>query len=143
MDENQVPEILGPLAVLFGGTFFLLWCAVLILIIAGIWKVFSKAGKPGWAAIIPIYNILVLLEIVGRPWWWILLFLVPLLGIVIAFIVAIDLARSFGKGTGFGVGLALLGGVFYPILGFGDARYVGPAGNGGNGGSPAPHPSSA
>jgi hypothetical protein len=109
MDENQVPEVLGPLAVLFGGMFFLVWCAVMLVIIAAVWKVFAKAGKPGWAAIIPIYNIYVLLEIVGRPWWWMLLLLVPLLGIVIAFVIAVDLARSFGKSAGFGVGLALLG----------------------------------
>ena len=91
------------------------------------WKIFVKAGQPGWAAIIPIYNAYILTKIVGRPWWWLLLMLIPFVNIVIAIILAIDLAKSFGKGGGFAVGLILLGFVFYPILAFGDARYQGPA----------------
>lgn len=101
--------------------------AFAVLIIVGMWKVFTKAGQPGWAAIIPFYNIYVLTQIVGRPWWWMLLCLIPCVNIVIIIILSIDLAKSFGKGTGFGIGLALLGLIFYPILGFGDAQYVGPA----------------
>ena len=98
--------------------------AIAIVVIAGMWKVFTKAGKPGWASIIPIYNAIVLLEIAGKPLWWIVLLLIPVVNIVILFIVSIDVAKNFGKGTGFGVGLALLGFIFYPILGFGDARYM-------------------
>lgn len=98
--------------------------AVAIVVIAGMWKVFTKAGKPGWASIVPIYNAIVLLEIAGKPLWWIVLLLIPGVNIVILFIVSIDVARNFGKGTGFGIGLALLGFIFYPILGFGDARYM-------------------
>ncbi|HRG16690.1 MAG TPA: DUF5684 domain-containing protein, partial [Pseudomonadota bacterium] len=75
----------------------------------------------------PIYNIIVLLQIVGRPVWWIVLMIIPIVSIVVAIIVSIDMAKSFGKGTGFGIGLALLGFIFYPILGFGDAKYQGPA----------------
>lgn len=101
--------------------------AIIILIIASFWKVFTKAGKPGWASIIPIYNIIVMLQIVGRPWWWLLLMLIPIVGLVIAIIVSIDMAKSFGKGAGFGIGLALLGFIFYPILGFGSATYQGPS----------------
>lgn len=89
------------------------------------WKVFTKAGQPGWAAIVPIYNIVVLLQIVGRPVWWIVLLLIPCVNIVIALLVYLDLARVFGKGTGFGIGLFLLGIVFLPILAFGDAEYTG------------------
>lgn len=100
---------------------------IFVAIIAGVWKVFVKAGKPGWASLIPIYNIVVLLQIVGRPIWWLILLLIPLVGFVVAIILSIDMAKSFGKGTGFGIGLALLGVVFYPILGFGDARYQGPS----------------
>lgn len=99
--------------------------AILVAIIAGFWKVFTKAGKPGWAAIIPIYNVIVLLEIAGKPLWWIILFFIPLVNLVMAIIVSIALAEKFGKGAGFGVGLALLGFIFYPILGFGDAQYQG------------------
>ena len=101
----------------------LIQLAILIGIIAGFWKVFEKAGKPGWAAIIPIYNLIVLLEIAGKPIWWIVLFLIPFVNFIIAILVGIDVAKNFGKGTGFGIGLALLGFIFYPILGFGDAKY--------------------
>jgi len=96
-----------------------------VLAIAGMWKAFEKAGKPGWAAIIPIYNAIVMLEIAGRPLWWILLFFIPIVNIVVAIIVSIDIAKGFGQGAGFGVGLALLGFIFWPILGFGNAQYVG------------------
>jgi hypothetical protein len=90
------------------------------------WRIFEKAGKPGWAAIIPIYNYLVQLEILGRPWWWLLLLLVPVVNIVIAIIIIFDLAKVFGKSTGFGFGLLFLSFIFIPILAFGDARYLGP-----------------
>lgn len=100
--------------------------ALIVLVIAGLWKTFAKAGQPGWAAIIPIYNVYILLKIAVRPWWWLLLLLIPLVNIVIAIIVAIDVAKAFGKGAGFGIGLALLGFIFYPILGFGNAAYTAP-----------------
>jgi hypothetical protein len=105
----------------------ILYLAVIVFIIASLWKVYEKADQPGWAAIVPIYNIIVLLQIVGRPLWWIVLLLIPIVNIIIAIIVNIDLAKSFGKEAGFGIGLALLGIIFYPILGFGDAEYEGPA----------------
>ena len=105
----------------------LIWLAVVIVIIAGLWKVFVKAGKPGWACIVPIYNLIVLLEIAGRPIWWFVLMFIPIANLVVAIIVSIDVAKAFGKGTGFGIGLAFLGFIFYPILGFGDATYKGPA----------------
>ncbi|MBC8869987.1 MAG: signal peptidase I [Planctomycetes bacterium] len=104
-----------------------LYFAVIILLIAALWKVFSKAGKPGWAAIVPIYNCIVLLEICGRPIWWIILLLIPCVNIVILLLINIDLAKSFGKDVGFGIGLWLLGIIFLPILGFGKSQYVGPA----------------
>jgi len=110
-----------------GGLGFLLMMAFLVLLVASMWKVFTKAGQPGWAAIVPIYNIVVLLNIVGRPIWWIVLFCIPLVNLAAAVMIAIDLAKSFGKGVGFGIGLLLLGFVFYPMLAFGDARYIGPA----------------
>jgi hypothetical protein len=104
----------------------IIWLAVFVLIIAGAWKVFVKAGQPGWAAIVPIYSAYILIaKIVGRPWWWLLLCLVPIVSIVIAIILCIDLAKAFGKGTGFGIGLALLAPIFICILGYGDATYKG------------------
>ncbi len=108
-----------------GGIILFVYLVIAVLAIAGIWKTFAKAGKPGWAAIIPIYNVIVLLEIAGRPLWWIILFFIPFVNIIVPFIVMIDIAAKFGKGAGFGIGLALLGFIFFPILGFGDARYQG------------------
>jgi hypothetical protein len=110
-----------------GTLVLLIQLAILIAILAGAWKMFEKAGKPGWAAIIPIYNIIVILEICGRPIWWILLMLIPCVNIVIAVIVWIDVAKSFGKSELYGIGLAFLGFIFVPMLGFGSARYVGPS----------------
>ncbi len=107
----------------------LIQLAIVILIIAGIWKTFAKAGQPGWAAIIPIFNAYILLKVAGRPWWWLLLLLIPLVNIVIAIIVAFDVAKAFGKGVGFGLGLVFLGFIFYPILGFGTATYTAPVRN--------------
>jgi hypothetical protein len=83
------------------------WLAFAVFLFASLWKVFTKAGQPGWAAIVPIYNIIVWLRIIGRPWWWILLLVIPIVNIVVLFIVSIDLAKSFGRSTAFGVGLAL------------------------------------
>ncbi|ODA34618.1 DUF5684 domain-containing protein [Planctopirus hydrillae] len=100
--------------------------ALLVLFFAGLWKVFTKAGKPGWAAIIPIYNFIVMLEIVGRPLWWIILMLIPCVSFVVWIVILIDLAKSFGKDVAWGLGLAFFGFIFFPLLGFGNAKYVGP-----------------
>ncbi len=105
----------------------LLYVVLIVVLVAAMWKIFVKAGKPGWAAIVPFYNIIVLLEIIGRPLWWIVLMLIPFVNFIFIFIIAIDLAKSFGKGTGFALGLIFVAPVFYPILGFGSARYQGPA----------------
>ena len=114
-----------------GGLFGLVVAlAVIIVMIASMRKVFEKAGQPGWAAIVPIYNLVVLLKIIGKPVGWIILFAIPLVNFVIAIMITIGLAKSFGKSTGFGLGLLFLGLIFYPILGFGSAQYVGPNGSG-------------
>ena len=110
-----------------GGIVLLIYLAIIIVTIIGMWKTFSKAGQPGWAAIIPIYNVIVWLQICGRPVWWIILLFIPIVSLVIFIIMSIDLAKSFGKGAGFGIGIFLLGFIFIPILGFGSASYVGPA----------------
>lgn len=103
------------------------WLAVVVLLVVSLWKVFVKAGYPGWASLIPVYNVFIMLKIAGRPGWWLLLFLVPLVNIAVAILVSVDFAKAFGKSVGFGLGLALLAFVFYPILAFSDAEYVGPA----------------
>ncbi len=110
---------------LFSGVFGLIWLAVVVFFIVTQWKIYEKAGKPGWAVLIPIYNTIVLLEIINRPIWWIILFFIPVVNIVIAIITIFDLAKAFNKTAGFGVGLLLLPIIFYPMLAFGDAEYVG------------------
>lgn len=106
-----------------GGIFLVVWLAVVVAMVAAMWKVFVKAGQPGWAVLIPIYNLYILLKIVGKPAWWIILFIVPLANLIVAILTTAALAKKFGKSTGFAVGLILLPFVFYPILGFGDAQY--------------------
>lgn len=112
------------------GAFLIPSLIVGIISIIGMWKIFEKAGKPGWASIIPIYNIIVLLEIVGKPVWWIILFLIPCVNIIFGIWTINLLSKSFGQGEGFTVGLILLGFIFYPLLGFGNYQYIGPAGAG-------------
>ena len=105
------------------------WLFYIALIAFGIfvqWKIFTKAGKPGWASIVPIYNIIVLLEIVGKQWWYLLLLFIPVVNIVILIMVMIALAQVFGKSGGFAVGLIFLFLIFMAILAFGDAKYLGP-----------------
>jgi hypothetical protein len=97
-----------------------------ILTIAAQWKIFTKAGKPGWAALIPIYNFVVLLELVGRPLWFIVLFFIPFLNIIALILVMMDLAASFGKDMIYAVLLILFTPIMFLVLGFGDAQYVGP-----------------
>lgn len=105
----------------------LIYLAIILAVVVGMWKMFAKAGQPGWAAIVPIYNIYILTKIVGRPWWWLIMMFIPFVSIIFAIIMMIDLAKSFGKGTGFGIGLAFLTPIFIPILGFGSAQYQGPS----------------
>jgi hypothetical protein len=100
---------------------------VALLMIVAMWKVFAKAGQPGWASIIPIYNLYIWCKIVGRPAWWIILMLIPLVNIIVGIVLCIDMAKSFGKGVGFGIGLVFLGIIFLPLLGFGSAQYQGAA----------------
>ena len=109
---------LGTVPVLIG-------LAFIIVMIAAIWKVFTKAGEPGWASLIPIYNAIVILKISGKPLWWIILMIIPFVNFIIALLASIGLAKNFGNGGGFGVGLFLLGFIFFPILAFGDAKFVG------------------
>ena len=123
-------EAIGALMAMLAGMMFILILPMLVMII-GMWKVFTKAGKPGWAVIIPIYANIVMLEIIGQPWTRLLWYLIPFYGIYLAIVDLNTLSRSFGKDTGFTVGLILLGPVFWCILGFGGAQYLGPGGGGG------------
>ncbi len=118
----------GAVAAFLIGYFIFLFIILAIMIISN-WKIYQKAGKRGWEAIIPIYNYIVLLEIIGRPLWWVILLLIPLVNIVVLIIVSLDLAKSFGKSTAFAVfGLIIFSLIGYPMLAFGNAKYLGPAG---------------
>ena len=109
------------------GIFLILYLAIIVIVLAGFWKMFTKAGQPGWAAIVPIYNAYIMCKIAGRPGWWVILMLIPYINFIFWIIVMLDLAKSFGKSIGFAVGMILLSFIFIPILGFGDAEYQGPA----------------
>ena len=115
----------GGIAAAIGAVGTLVMLAVALVVIAGLWKVFTKAGEPGWAAIVPIYNLIVLVKIAGKEPWWAILLLLPCINFIAFFPVSISLAERFGKAAGFGIGLALLPFIFYPVLGFGDAQYQG------------------
>jgi hypothetical protein len=109
--------------------FFFVLSLAILMIVAG-WKVFVKAGKPGWASIIPIYNTIVLLEIVGKPLWWIILLIIPIVNVIFAIWILNLLAKSFGQTEGFTVGMIYFPFIFFPILGFGSSEYHGPVGGG-------------
>ena len=120
-----------------GAGLLVVWLIVAVVAIAGMWATFQKAGKPGWAAIIPIYDIYVLMKVAGRPGWWLILYFIPVVNIVISLIVSIDIAKAFAKSTAFGViGLWIFSIIGYLILGFGDAKYQA-AGIGGTPAAPA------
>ena len=117
MLQEQAPEGGGAGVLIV----MLVYLGIIVAVIAGMWKMFTKAGEPGWAVIVPIYSVIVFGKIAGRSTGWsiLLLLIIP----VGWFIVPFDIAKKFGKSTGFGVGLLFLGFIFYPILGFGDAKY--------------------
>lgn len=107
-----------------GGLFYL---TILALIVASWWIIFQKAGQPGWTAIIPIVNMYFLCKVAGRPGWWVLLCLIPFINWIFLIIIANDVSKSFGGGIGTTLGLIFLPFIFYPVLGFGEAQYQGPA----------------
>ena len=109
-----------------GTIFMIVMLALTVLFFVAFWKVFTKAGQPGWAALIPFYNAYILTKIAGRPGWWVLMLMIPFVNLAFAILLAIDIAKAFGQGAAFGVVLIfLLCGIGYLVLGFGDYRYVG------------------
>src|SRR5947209_11437206 len=109
----------------------ILYGALIFLVVGGLWKIFSKAGEPGWAAIVPVYNGMILSKICGRGEMFGLLLLVPCVNIVVSILLTIDLAKVFGKDMGFAIGMILLPIIFLPILAFGNAEYIGASGGSG------------
>jgi hypothetical protein len=102
-----------------------LYLAVVVLMIASQWKVFEKAGQPGWACLVPIYNIYIMTLIAKKPAWWIAMLLIPIANFVFLIMLINGISKAFGKTEGFTAGLIFLGVVFWPILAFGDAQYQG------------------
>ncbi len=124
-----------------GAGAILLWVAVVYaIIVIPYWVIFTKAGQPGWPALIPIYSTYVLLKVVGRPGWWLILLIIPIVNLVIYVIVANDLSKSFGHEVGFTLGLIFLSVIFLFILAFGSSTYRGPSAGGGMVASPPPPP---
>lgn len=108
-----------------GTTYMVILLAICIISIVANWKIFTKAGKPGWASIIPIYNVYVQFQIAGMSGWMFLLLLVPIVNIVVSIMLYVNLAKAFGKSTGFAIGLIFLNFIFVLMLAFGSAEYVG------------------
>lgn len=100
-----------------------LWLSIIAFAIVSQWKVFEKAGQPGWACIIPFYNIITLLKIANKPWWWIFMFFIPIANIVFMIMMLHRISLSFGKGAGFTVGLLFLSIIFWGILAFDKSEY--------------------
>lgn len=105
------------------------WGPTLLGLIVGVfylivwWRIFEKAGLPGWGALIPFYNIYLYIKTAQRPGWWIILLFIPIVNIIIGIVLCFDMARAFDKEIGFGFGLLFLGFIFYPILAFGAAQH--------------------
>lgn len=103
----------------------LIMLGISLFMLIAMWKVFAKAGQPGWGVIVPIYNIICMLNIAGKPLWWVILCFVPVANIIVIILTYAGMAKAFGKGAGFVVGMILLPIIFWPILGFGSAEYQG------------------
>ncbi len=101
----------------------LLYLSIITFIIISMWKVFVKAGQPGWACIVPFYNIIIMLKIANKPWWWIFMFIIPIVNLVFVIMLLHRISLSFGKGGGFTVGLLFLGIIFWAILAFDKSEY--------------------
>jgi hypothetical protein len=123
-DTGTAADAGGLLAM--GGALTIALLVLVVIFVVALWKVFAKAGQPGWASLIPIYNAYVLLKVAGKPGWWLILLCIPFVNIVVLFMVSIAVAKAFGRSTAFGVVmLVLLCGIGYLILGFGKSQYLG------------------
>lgn len=100
-----------------------LWLSLIAFVIIVHWKVYEKAGQPGWAVLIPVYNLIIMLKIANKPWWWIFLFFIPIANIVFLIMMLNRISLSFGKNAGFTVGLIFLSVIFWAILAFDKSEY--------------------
>ncbi len=109
----------------FNPVLVIFWLAVMVLLVVSDWKIFVKAGKPGWAILVPIYNIIVMLQIVKKPLWWIVLLIVPLVNIAVVVIIVYNLVIKFGQPGWHVIPALILGCVYFPYLAFSKAQYNG------------------
>lgn len=109
----------------FSAIYLIVMLALCVIFIIAYWKLFTKAGEPGWAAIVPFYNMYVIYKISMGSGWLFLLNLVPFVNFVVNIIMLFKLAKAYGKGVGFGFGLLFLSPIFLLILAFGSSEYVG------------------
>ena len=124
MEQNAIDPAAAAAAGGIGMGMLIVQLALSLLMIISVWKVFSKAGQPGWACLVPFYNLYVFLKIAGKPGWWMaIILLVPVANLIFAIMALAGMAKNFGKGGGFVVGLILLPIIFYPMLAFGSAQY--------------------
>ena len=107
----------------FSGAYSVLYIIFIVLVLIGGWKMFVKAGRPGWGIIIPFYNVYLLCKIGGRPGWWLILFFIPIVNIIMWLIVALGIAENFGHGAGYGILVWLFPPIMYLVLGFGGDTY--------------------
>jgi hypothetical protein len=128
---NNEAAALGLIMAMIAG-FGMILLAGYVVVLIGMWKVFTKAGQRGWAVLIPFYNIIVLLRVAGLPWYWVFavfLPIIPILGVLAYMVLAVmclhRISTRFGQGVGFTIGLTLLSPIFFLILGFGSSKYVG------------------
>ena len=108
-----------------GGFAFLIALVVGVFMVAAMWRVFTKAGQPGWGVLIPFYNVVLMLRIAGKPGWWLIFFFIPVINLVVQIVMTIDIARNFGRSGWFAAGLIFLPIIFFPILAFGESVYIG------------------
>jgi len=106
------------------GFIVLIYLAVAILLVASSWIIYTKADQPGWAVFIPVYDLIILLRVIQKPWWWIILFIIPPVTIIIYILILHALSLKFGQNVWFTLGLLFLPVIFFPVLAFGDYRYM-------------------
>ncbi len=140
IEHGTVTKDIDGAVVAGSGLMMLIWLGFMAVIIVSLWKIFTKAGQPGWASLIPFYNLYIMLKIASKPGWWILLFFIPIVGFIFAIIMWNEISKAFGKGIGYTLGLIFLGIIFMPMLAFGDAQYTKPVGEGEGGNMPPQDP---
>lgn len=99
---------------------------LVVLVIAAVWRIFAKAGEPGWKALIPFYNLYIEYKLFWGNGWLFLLTCIPIVNVVVGIMLCHKMSKAFGHGVGFTLGLIFLPYIFMVILGFNGDEYQGP-----------------